>query len=95
MDGSKYSKMAEDAVVNGTYVLEQGFLFYFWLDYGKWHRSKEKRGGKISFASHMMNKKWTLEEEFTNHMMMFQQVPVSSYYFCKVHFDVQGWIDSH
>ena len=86
--------MALDSVVNGTSVVEQGFLYPWWFDWGKWHRSKERKDGRNFFASYMMNKKWTLEEEFTNHMMRFYQVTVSSNYFIKVHFDIQGWIDS-
>ena len=39
----------------------------------RWHRSKGKRH-KFPFASYMLNKKWTLEEEFNNHMLRFQQV---------------------
>ena len=64
---------------------------------GKFYRSKDKKDlNRPPFGSYMMNKKWTLEEEFTNHMMRFYQVamPMSSNYFSKVHFDIQGWIDS-
>ena len=39
-----------------------------------WYRSKERKGGEHPFASYMINKKWTLEEEFNTHMMRFQQV---------------------
>ena len=49
-------------------------------NYGRWYRSKDKRGGLSPFTSYMMNKKWTLEEEFNNHMMRFQQVTVSFIY---------------
>ena len=42
-----------------------------------WYRSKEKRGGDNPFGSYMLNKKWTLEEEFNNHMLRFQQVKFS------------------
>ena len=41
---------------------------------GDWYRSKEKKEGYHPFTSYMMNKKWPLEEEFTNHMLRFQQV---------------------
>ena len=60
-----------------------------------WHRSKEKKGGENPFGSFMMNKKWTLEEEFNNHMLRFQQVSAVSFiYFSKLHFDIPGWIDN-
>ena len=38
------------------------------------YRSKERKGGVNPFSSYMLNKKWTLEEEFNNHMLRFQQV---------------------
>ena len=63
-------------------------------EYGKWYRSKERAEG-LNFASYMTNKKWTLEEEFNNHMLRFQQVTVSFVDFIKIYFDIPGWIDSH
>ena len=41
-----------------------------------WYRSKERKGGRNPFSSYMLNKKWTLEEEFNNHLLRFQQVTV-------------------
>ena len=87
--------MANDAVVNGSSVVELGFLYDFQLAQGKWWRSKEKKGGMNPFASFMMNKKWTLEEEFNNHMMRFQQVRLCFIYSNKLYFDIPGWIDNH
>ena len=63
-------------------------------EYGRWYRSKEK-SESLSFASYLLNKKWTLEEEFNNHILRFHQVEVSSIYFIKINFDIPGWIDSH
>ena len=41
----------------------------------RWYRSKDKISKmKLPFGSYMLNKKWTLEEEFNNHMLRFQQV---------------------
>ena len=63
----------------GTSVVEAGILFPEYKENGKkWHRSKGRRGGDHPFASFMVNKKWTLEEEFNNHILRFQQVTVSS-----------------
>ena len=43
--------------------------------YGRYHRSKDKKQkASLPFGSYMMNKKWTLDEEFNNHMLRFQQV---------------------
>ena len=92
--------MVKDAVRRGSSVVEIGFLLNYELNWAKeyntsWYRSKDKKGGVNPFLSYMMNKKWTLEEEFNNHMLRFQQVTVSSYYFCKIHFDLPGWIGGH
>ena len=66
----------------GSSVVEVGFLLQYELDYGKdygtsWYRSKGKVAGRSPFPSYMMNKKWTLEEDFTNHILRFQQVTMS------------------
>ena len=87
--------MAQDAVRSGSSVVECAFMYDYELEWGKWHRSRERKVGDNPFASYMLNKKWTMEEEFNNHMMRFQQVTVSSIYFSKLHFDIPGWIDSH
>ena len=87
--------MAQDAVVNGSSVFEVGFLYDDMLQWGKWHRSKEKKGGNYPFASYLMNKKWTLEEEFTKHMLHFQQVTLNSNFLSKLYFDIPGRTDSH
>ena len=56
-------------------------MYDYELKYGKWYRSKERKVGINPFGSYMLNKKWTLEEEFNNHMMQFQQVTASSIYY--------------
>ena len=68
-----YEEKINDMVFErGSAVVEQGFIYY---DYGKWYRSKERKDtGYSPFGSYMINKKWTMEEEFTNHVMRFQQV---------------------
>ena len=83
--------MAQDSVRTGSSVVECAFLFDYELQWAtdlgtSWHRSKDRRGGDHPFASYMMNKKWTLEEELNNHMLRFQQVTVSSDYFKKLAF---------
>ena len=65
------------AVKTGSSVVEVGILWSDYLVHGKWHRSKDRKGGDNPFASYLMNKKWTLEEEFNNHMLRFQQVTVT------------------
>ena len=77
--------MVRDLIIGkGSGVLEASFLY---LDYElkwaedagkKWFRSKERKGGVNPFPSYMLNKKWTLVEEFNNHVLRFQQVIGSS-----------------
>ena len=83
--------MAENAVRTGSSVVECALMFDYELKWAtnhgtSWYRSKEKKGGDHPFASFMLNKKWTLEEEFNNYMLRFQQVTVSSDYFKKLAF---------
>ena len=73
--------MAQDAVSSGSSVVEGSFLAPHELAWGRWYRSKGIKGGKSPFGCYMMNKKWTLEEEFSMHLLIFQQVTVSYYYF--------------
>ena len=100
-DWDESEEMCKDRVLkSGSAVVECSFMYDYELDWAKeyntrWYRSKEKKGGYNPFPSFMMNKKWTLEEEFNNHMMRFQQVTVSPYYFIFLHFDIPGRIDSH
>ena len=66
----------------GSAVAETGILWPENLALGKWHRSKDRTTKNYSpFGFYMLNKKWTMEEEFNNHMMRFLQVTVSSIYF--------------
>ena len=66
--------MVQDVVRSGSSVVEVGVLYSEYVALGKWHRSKERKSGAHPFSSYMLNKKWTLEEEFNNHMLRFQQV---------------------
>ena len=92
--------LIQDRVLDsGSAVYEITYLYEHKKEWAKiynttWYRSKGKRGGN-PFTSVMMNKKWTLEEEFTMHLLMFQQVTVSVYYFSKQHFDTSGWLDKY
>ena len=70
--------MVQNAVMSGSSVVQCAFMYDFELAWGKWYRSKERKGGVHPFSSYMLNKKWTLEEEFNNHMIRFNQVTVSS-----------------
>ena len=85
------------AVKTGSSVVETGILWPEYLDLGRWHRSKERKAEDNPFGSFMMNKKFTLEEEFNNHILRFQQVTLSSIFLSKekLHFDIPGWIGEY
>ena len=93
-DWDEFDHFVQEVIATGSSVVEIGYLLDSELEYGKWHRSKDSQEG-INFVSFMLNKKWTLEEEFNNHLLRFQQVTVSYIYFIKLHFHIPGWIDSH
>ena len=100
-DWDESEKWCKDWILDrGDSVVEAALMYDYELDWAKdydtrWYRSKQKKGGRSPFGSYMLNKKWTLQEEFSNHMMRFNQVTVSSSYFIKVHFDFTGGIDNH
>ena len=99
-DWDEMDKWTQNRIlIGGSAVFEVSYLYDFELQWAKdyntsWYRSKEKKGNN-PFTSYMMNKKWTLEEEFNIHLLMYQQVTISSNYISKRHFDIPGWIDSH
>ena len=70
--------MVKDCVTGkGKCVTEVAYIRDHVLAMGRWHRSKERKSLDYSpFASYMMNKKWSLEEEFNNHILRFQQVNI-------------------
>ena len=81
--------MVQRAIRTGAAVVEGALLYDYELEWAtdvgtQWYRSKDKKAGENPFISYMMNKKWTLEEEFNNHMLRFQQVTMSSDYFTKL-----------
>ena len=79
-DWDQYDSMSQEAVVNGSSVVEIGLLYDYELEWGRWHRSQDRKGGDHPFASFMLNKKWTMEEKFNNHILRFQQVKCSQFY---------------
>ena len=86
-DWDESEKLIKNRVLErGEAVVELGFLFDYEKEWAneystRWYRSKTKKGGDFPFGSYLLNKKWTLEEEFNNHMMQFQQVTASSIYY--------------
>ena len=83
-DWDQSDKWVKDKILDhGSAVVECGLMYDNELDWAKdygtrWYRSKDRKAGTNPFASYMINKKWTFEEEFNNHMLRFQQVTVSS-----------------
>ena len=95
-DMDEYDEVAENAIRTGSFVIVSAFLDYeleWATKHGtRWYKSKSPRGGDNPFVSFMMNKKWTLEEEFNNHMLRLQQVAVSFSYIVKLNFNIPGRI---
>ena len=58
----------------------------------RWHKSKEKPAGKSPFGSYLMNQKYTLEEEFNNHLLRLQ-VTVGYIFSNQVQFCIPGLND--
>ena len=82
-DWDEFDEMVLHTIKSGSSVVETAYLYDHELkwasDHGtSWYRSKDRRGGVNPHASYMLNKKWTLVEEFNNHMLKFQQVTVIS-----------------
>ena len=95
-DWDDYDEKIKDWVLgSGTAVTETGILDYE-LEWGRWYRSKDRKDtGDLPFGGYMMNKKWTMEEEFNNHMLRVQQVMLSSDYLSLLHFDITVGYDNH
>ena len=98
-DWDTYDKMVLDRVLKrGDSVVGAGLMFDYELVWAedlntRWYRSKNAYAtGYSSYSSYLLNKKWTLEEEFNNHLLMFQQVRVSANHFIKVHYYIPDWI---
>ena len=71
------------AISSGDIVVQCAYLVEYELDWARkhgtrWYRSKGKVAGDSPFTDYMMNKKWTMEEEFNNHILRFQQVAVKA-----------------
>ena len=69
---------------HGSSVVEVASLLRYHLAWAKdyntsFHRSRGRKLGDHPFASYMVNKKWTLEEEMNNHILRFQQVKCSQF----------------
>ena len=98
-DWSDFEQKYKDWIIrDGSAVIESSNLDEE-LDWtkqaGRWmYRSKDRKStGEINTGSFMLNKKWTLEEEFNNHIMWFQQVTKRFIYFSMVYFEFLGCID--
>ena len=72
-----FNQMVQDTAETGSSVVVISYLMASQLAYGKFHRSMNRMIGRHPYGSFLMNKKWTLEEEFSMHMLIFQQVILS------------------
>jgi hypothetical protein len=44
------------------------------MKFGSYHKSKAILEGTAPFSSDIVNKKWSLSEEYSYHLLLFQQV---------------------
>ena len=73
-DWDHYDKMMEDGILDaGTHVM-LGALDDYTREFGKFHQSKEIIEGSSAGAGDILNKKWSLTEEYSYHLLLFQQV---------------------
>ena len=79
----------------GSAVVECAFMYDYELKWAKkrgttWYRSKEKKVSTNPFTSYLMNKKWTLGEDFNKHLLRLHQVTVSSIFTIKYNLTFQA-----
>ena len=87
-----FERKVQDWIIgDGSAVVECAYLYDHELEWGKWYRSKERKTADNPFASYMLNKKWTLEEEFNNHILRFQQVNVTVIDLNSYNIIILGW----
>ena len=79
-------------VLTWSAVIRTSYLDQYEQSMGRWYRSKDRVQGPFQeSSSYMMNKKWWLEEQFTLHMMRFQQVK-SVYQLNNLTYTILGWV---
>ena len=91
--------MPEKVLELGSAVVECAFMYEYELDWAKkrgtsFYRSKEKKVSTNPFTSYLMNKKWTLEEEFNKHLLNLHQVTVSSIFTIKYNLTLQAGLQA-
>ena len=70
-------RMIDDLITGNRETIYEGIYISHRLSkMGRWYRSKDRKPN-FPFGSYMLNKKWTFDEEFNNHMLRFQQVNMS------------------
>lgn len=68
-----YKMMEEDILVANTHVM-LGFLDGYDRTLGKFHESKDTISGAGKGSVDILNKKWSLGEEYSYHLLLFHQV---------------------
>ena len=57
-----YNITEHDVIGAGTHAYMTGYLSPWYLNLGRWYRSKDKLAGKNPYVGHLTNKKWHLNE---------------------------------
>jgi hypothetical protein len=71
-----WNMMKEDVLLANTHVY-LGYLNFDDKSLGKFHESKDVLEGISKSGGNIVNKKWSLGEEFSYHLLVFQQVRTS------------------
>ena len=74
IDWQTFERMIQEDVLGAnTHVALQGGICQSCYD-GKFHESKDVLEGDTPFGGDIINKKWSLTEEYSYHLLIFQQV---------------------
>ena len=72
-DDDQWYKMVREGILGSNTHVHLGDLCLSCYD-GKFHESKDVLEGTNPFTTNIVNKKWSLAEEFSYHLRVFQQV---------------------
>ena len=73
-DWDHYYKMVEEDILDADTHIMLGGLDDYDRAFGKFHVSKEIIEGVSAGGGDILNKKWSLTEEYSYHLLLFQQV---------------------
>ena len=73
-DYNQYEKMLREDIQGANTHVYLGILYDYEKGDGKFHESKDVLEGTSPFGGDIINKKWSLAEEYSYHLLVIQQV---------------------